>query len=145
VKLTLRRNPPTEDGVFGKLYVPRHGELKTMEDDERANAKGVSCIPAGTYKIRRYHSPKHGYDVFLLVDVPGRDFVEIHPANTEEDVEGCIGLGLRYGVLEVEDEDTPGHPKVTKRAVLDSQAAFRRFMYWMRGINEAELTVEWAK
>ena len=143
MKLTLRRNPPTADGVFGKLFVAGRGELMTMEDDERANARGVSCIPAGTYKIRRYRSPKHGYDVFMLVDVPGRNYIEIHPANTEEDVEGCIGLGLRYGVLTVEDEDAPGHPATAKRAVLDSKAAFKRFMFWMQGINEAELTVEW--
>jgi hypothetical protein len=144
VKLTLRRNPPTADGVFGKLFVPRHGYLTTMEDDERNNERGESCIPTGTYRMRRVFSPKHGYEVFMLQDVPGRQFIELHPANTEEDVEGCIGLGLRYGVLEVADEDQPEHPKVTKRAVLDSQVAFKRFMYWMSGINEAEIMVEWA-
>lgn len=144
MKLTLRRNPPTDDGVFGRLYVPGFGNLKTMEEDERGNARGISCIPAGTYKMRRYFSPKHGYDVFLLKDVPGRQMIEIHIANTEEDVEGCIGLGLRYGVLPVKDEDTPGHPEKVKRAVLDSKLAFQRFMYWMRDVNEAELTVEWA-
>ena len=144
MKLLLRRNPPTDDGVFGRLFIPGIGNLKTMEDDNDHNKRGESCIPAGTYKMRRYRSPKHGYDVFMLVDVPGRQAIEIHPANTEEDVEGCIGLGLRYGTLEVADEDTPGHPKKVKRAVLDSQLAFKRFMYWMRGIDEAELTVEWA-
>ena len=115
-----------------------------MEEDWRDNERRVSSIPAGTYKMVRYRSPKRGYDVFMLVGVPGRTAIEIHPANTEEDVEGCIGLGLRYGVLTVKDEDQPGHPEVTKRAVLDSQLAFRRFMYWMTGINEAEITVEWA-
>lgn len=144
MQLTLRRTADTADGVFGKMFVPGHGTLVTMEEDWRDNERSVSSIPAGTYKIRRYHSPKRGYDVFVLCDVPGRSTIEIHPANTEEDVEGCIGVGLRYGVLNVHDEDDPAHPVVVKRAVLDSQAAFKRFMLWMTGINEAELKVEWA-
>lgn len=144
MKLTLRRNPPTPDGVFGKLHVPGHGALVTVEDDWLHNRRNVSAIPVGTYKMFRYRSPKRGYDVFMLQGVPGRRAIEIHPANTEEDVEGCIGLGLYYGVLSVRDEDQPGGPEGLKRAVLESKRAFNRFMYWMKGINEAEITVEWA-
>lgn len=144
MKLTLRRNPPTSDGVFGKLHVPGHGALVTLEEDWHDNQRRVSSIPAGTYTLRRYRSPKRGYDVFMLVGVPGRSAIEIHSGNTEEDTEGCILLGLRYGVLSVRDEDQPGGPEGLKRAVLDSQRAFKRFMHWMAGINEAEITVEWA-
>lgn len=115
-----------------------------MEDDERGNLRGVSCIPVGTYRIRRYYSPKRRYEVFMLVDVPGREAIEIHIANTEEDVEGCIGLGTRYGTLQVHDEDAPGQPLVSKLAVLQSKWAFGLFMQWMEGINEAVLEVSWA-
>ena len=39
MKLLLRRNPPTDDGVFGRLFIPGIGNLKTMEDDELGAAQ----------------------------------------------------------------------------------------------------------
>jgi hypothetical protein len=144
VQLTLRRLENTPDGVFGKLYIPLRGVLHTMEEDWRNNQRRQSSIPAGTYKIRRTTYYKHGYPTFEVTGVPGRTRILFHPANTEEDVEGCIGLGLKRGKLRVPDEDRPGQPLAMKHAVLNSQAAFKKFMLYMTGINEAELTVEWA-
>lgn len=144
MNLVLRRFANTEDGVFGKLYLPGLATMYTVEEDWRDNQRRVSCIPAGVYELVRTVYHKHGYETFEITRVDGRSRCLIHPANTEEDVEGCVGLGLRMGELAVNDEDLPGHPRMIKRAVLDSQAAFKRFMLYMTGINSAVLTVEWA-
>lgn len=145
MKLTLRRLENTEDGVFGKLFVPKDPllVLHTMEDDWKDNQKGQSCIPTGTYLMRRTIYHKHGYETFEVTGVPNRSRILIHPANTEEDVEGCIGVGLRRGVLAVEDEDDPKHPLREKRAVVASREAFRKFMEAMAAVDEATLVVEW--
>lgn len=114
-----------------------------MEDDWKSNQPNESCIPAGTYLLVRTVYHKHGYETFEVTGVQGRQRILIHPANTEEDVQGCIGLGMRRGMLMVRDEDTPGHPLVNKRAVVASREAFQRFMAEMRAVDEAQLTIEW--
>jgi hypothetical protein len=142
MNLSLLRTENTSDGVFGLLKAGTY-TFVTVEDDWKDNAKGQSCIPAGTYRLRRTVFHKHGYEAFEVTGVPGRTRILIHPANTEEDIEGCIGVGLRRGHLQVRDEDDPAHPLVTKRAVVASQEAFRRFMQEMAHIDEAELLIEW--
>lgn len=151
--LLLRRTENTPDGVFGQLFGDaQHTEpdnltspvLYTMEDDWKNNQRRESSIPAGTYTIRRTVFQRHGYETFEITNVPGRDRILLHTANSEEDVEGCVGLGLRRGYLDVPDEDATGHPVTHKRAVLESKAAFTRFMQFMSGVQEATLTVEWA-
>ena len=144
MELRLLRTDLTADGVFGRLLVPGHTALHTAEDDWRNNLRGESCIPAGTYTLRRSLFIKHQLPTFEVTGVPGRSRILIHPGNTEEDVEGCILVGLSFGRLPVvRDEDT-GQVKVTKRAVLGSRVAFKMFMSWMVGVDTATLVVEWA-
>jgi hypothetical protein len=143
--LILTRTERTEDGVFGVLAVPNAPMLLyTMEDDWRDNARGVSCIPAGTYPLIRTVYHRHGYETFEVAAVPERSRILIHPGNTEEDVQGCIGVGMRRGYLVVPDEDRPDHPMTRKRAVVASREAFRRFMEWMSRVDEEVLDVQWA-
>lgn len=144
MRLTLLRTENTTDGVFGRLNLPGMQSLFTCEDDWRNNQKGQSCIPAGLYLLKRTVYHKHGYEAFWVSNVPGRDRILIHPGNTEEDVEGCILVGLRQGKLWVPDEDTPTHRMTEKRAVVASREAFRRLMNKMAGVDEAELLIEWA-
>jgi hypothetical protein len=144
-KLQLLRTEDTNDGVFGTLALPNGQVLLTMEEDWNNNRPRVSCIPAGEYSLVRTLYRKRGYETFEITGVPGRSRCLVHPANTEEDVEGCVGVGLRRGPLMVHDEDDPRRPLVEKRAVLDSQIAFhQRFMPAMLGIDRALLKVEWA-
>lgn len=152
MNLILTRTENTQDGVFGRLAIGNEGDapthvgnlvLHTMEDDWKNNQPNESCIPAGTYVLRRRWSPKHKLELFGIEGVPGRHDIEIHIANTEEDVLGCIGIGLRRGVLRVRDEDDPAHLFKDKRAVLESGSAFRRFMDAMSGIDECPITVAW--
>lgn len=143
IALSILRSSQTPDGVFGILSC---GSLRlyTMEDDWKDNQPRESCIPHGTYTLRRTIYHKHNYETFEVTGVPNRSRILIHPANTEEDVEGCIGIGLRLGTLAVRDEDDPSHPLIEKQAVVASKEAFRTFMQALATEDTVELTIEWA-
>lgn len=53
------------------------------------------CIPQGRYRASLYKSPKAGYTVILLHDVPGHDFIELHVGNYPSETDGCFLPGLR--------------------------------------------------
>lgn len=63
------------------------------------NARGISCIPLGTYKVKRHVSPKFG-KCFWLQDVPDRSEILIHPANYTRQLRGCIAPGLTHADLD---------------------------------------------
>jgi hypothetical protein len=114
---TLQRTVTSEEATLGKLTDEVGTEVcKTLELPWRDNKHNLSCIPAGVYTAHRYRSPKRGYDVFMLDNVPGRDAVELHIGNTTADTDGCILLGSYYGNLG------------DQAAVLLSGDAFRKFM-----------------
>lgn len=153
--LVLVRDEVSADGTFGNIQIPRSLDprtglgtfgstvLQTVEDDWLWNARNRSCIPAGQYGLVRTIYHRHHIETFEVVGVPRRSRILIHVANTEEDVDGCIGLGLTRGWLMVRDEDNPAHPLARKRAALDSAVAFRRFMALLSGVERATLEVVW--
>lgn len=140
MRLKLSRFVRTSHGVFGvleSLFI--HQPLYTVEEEDMGNQRNISCIPAGIYTCRRTIYYKHGYETFEITGVPNRSRILFHPANTEEDVEGCVGLGMSLGVLKVKDEDTG--VRTRKLAVISSRAAFKLFMQKLAGIDEFELEV----
>lgn len=141
--LRLVRSETTPDGVFGRLVIPNGRVLFTLEDDWKNNAPCESCIPAGTYPLRRTIYQKRQLETFEICDVPNRSRILIHPANTENDVEGCVGVGMRRGWLTVSKDEDTGAANVEKRAVVDSKKAFMTFMDAMGPFDQAELIVEW--
>jgi hypothetical protein len=144
----LLRTEQIADGTFGLLELRGANgtpelRLHTMEDDWRDNAPNVSCIPAGTYRCARTLYHRHGYETFEVTGVPGRSRILIHPANTEEDVQGCIGVGLRPGYLTVARDEDTGETRKSKRAVVASREAFRQLMAHLADVDEFELTITW--
>lgn len=141
MNLTLRRTERIADGTFGQLVVPGHPPLCTIEDDWLDNLPNQSCIPVGLYALRRTVFYKHGYETFEVTGVPDRRRILIHPANTEEDVQGCIGVGLRRGILRVPIDEDTGAANLPKQAVVASKEAFRQFMEWLVDDDEATLAI----
>lgn len=101
MKLKLIRETVTKKSILGKLFVDENTlqQCYTLENLEKA-------IPVGTYLIKMDWSPRFQMLTPHLQDVPGRTFIEIHPANKPEDLEGCIGVG------ESQEEDWIGLSRV---------------------------------
>lgn len=119
---------PNESGTFGRL-----GPWVTVEEEWADNLPRISCIPTGSYLCSRSWFYRGGYETFEVMDVEGRTLIKFHVANTEEDLLGCIGLGLSLGVLRVVDEDSGA--RVHKLAALSSRAAFDAWMASLRGVD----------
>lgn len=125
---------PNNAGTFGRL-----GPWVTIEEEWQNNQPRISCIPTDSYLCRRSMFHRGGYATFEVMEVDGRNLIKFHIANTEEDLLGCIGLGLGLGVLRVRDEDTGQF--VHKLAVLSSRSAFDAWMATMDGVEEFILHV----
>lgn len=103
---TLERFAYAPDGTFGRLTLPMGWQCYTVERPWAGNAVGESCIPEGVYDLELRPSNvvkrtsrgafSRGFEV---TGVPGRTYIMIHPANWPDDVEGCIGVGRNYGVI----------------------------------------------
>ena len=70
---------------------------KSLELPWRDNQKNISCIPTGTYKVKKRYSKDYGYH-FLVTEldgshVKGRTWILIHFGNYYQNTVGCILLG----------------------------------------------------
>lgn len=84
--LKLIREPMGPERTFGVLFTDGYFQCFTMENT-------MKIIPSGIYSFIFYDSPKNKCVVPLLQSVPGRSTIEIHPANFESELEGCIAVG----------------------------------------------------
>lgn len=134
--LTLTRNRrwDSTDGRPGILDIEGIPTFPTIELPWKNNQADISCVSIGEYLIERFYSQRFKMELFRLLNVPNRDAIEIHPANTIHDLLGCIGLGLSFGII-----DTKGHGQVW--GVRDSRAAISQFMAKMTGENLAKLVI----
>lgn len=107
ITAVLRRTETGDTGTFGHLDIDGH-VFVTGELPDRKNIAGISSIPAGTYLCKWQFSPKFQRNVYHLQDVPGRTYVEIHPANLFGDkakgfkceLNGCIAIGTDRGTID---------------------------------------------
>ncbi|HET7674771.1 MAG TPA: DUF5675 family protein [Gammaproteobacteria bacterium] len=95
--------------TLGRLHANGLHTLYTVEDPWNDNARGNSCVPDGVYDLVPHSTDAHPHTWALLNpslgiyhqpgDKPpgvfGRWACLLHPANDEDDIEGCIGPGLR--------------------------------------------------
>ncbi|KAE8546135.1 DUF5675 family protein [Marinobacter nauticus] len=127
--LTIRRfnygpeKPTNVTGTFGVATLPSGRELYSVEPPWVGNQVSISCIPEGVYKLgwRRSgvveRSTKGEFlEGWEVLGVPGRSLIMLHPGNWPHNFEGCIGFGLKYGLLG------------DKLAVFSSRDAFRLMM-----------------
>ena len=106
--LVLERNKSTLHSVTGKLLLLDNKnnlilQLRTLERPWVFNERKISCIPSGTYLVKRHISPKFG-QCFKIQDVKGRSDILIHSGNVVNDTLGCVLVGLTSGT--VDDTDT---------------------------------------
>jgi len=89
----------------------------TLELPWLNNKNGESCIPAGIYRAKKYLSPTKGL-VLLLIDVPGRQYIEVHSGNYTYQIEGCILVGDGVKYLDQDDIPDVTNSKVTLKQLL---------------------------
>lgn len=93
----------TPFGAFGHWILPEGRLLYTCEDRWRNNQNNISCIPPGPadppiiYEIERDRTGRFQYYRFINVD--GRDNIEVHNGNEEDNTEGCVLIGTGLGLL----------------------------------------------
>lgn len=139
MEFTLKRVLFTDDGVLGVLIKGSKEVCRTLEREWKDNARGLSCIPEGSYLCQRVDTPKHG-NTFEVTSVPHRTAILIHSGNTEADSEGCILVGMEVGELKEKDATTGAiEPQM---AVLRSKEAFEKFMDLTEGKNSFALHVK---
>jgi hypothetical protein len=139
MEFTLKRILFTDDGVLGVLVCNNEPVCLTLEQEWKNNAKGISCIPEGSYLCQLGDHPKHGR-TYEVLDVPGRSAILIHSGNTEADTQGCILVGKEYGKIDAIDPDKGVTEK--QLAVLNSKEAFADFMALTNGSASFALHVK---
>lgn len=136
--LTLEIFGYTPMGRFGRVYLPQvfgGGWFYTIEDQWRDNEPFKSCIPENEYICRKGTYPKHGV-AFEVLNVPNRTAVLFgHVANNEDDIEGCVGLGLGLGWVQSKRGTVP------KWSVTGSTLACERFMTKMKDVAWFKLKI----
>ncbi len=134
MNMEMTRTKYLSDGIFGVIR-SEDGQFQCDTIERAYFQSGLTGgtwapkIPAGTYTCQRRMSPHFGYEVFEVMNVPNCTFIEIHIANTQNDLEGCIGLGEELGTLNGMD------------AVLQSGIAFKNFMMIHRDVNSFQITI----
>jgi hypothetical protein len=112
------------EGVTRGELIADTAHFYTLELFWKNNATCESCIPGGTYHIKKVSAEK-----WEVLNVPGREGIQIHAGNTAADTTGCILIGKSRGILE-------GMP-----AVLQSKEAMEAFNEVMGDIKEALLEI----
>jgi hypothetical protein len=131
MNFTLTRNQCGLYGVFGDLKSEDgKATFATLEHSYLCGPGWAPKVAAGTYTCKRYFSPEHGYDVFVLQNVPAFQgqpvtYIELHIGNYLKDSKGCILLGLKKGAGMIED----------------SRVAFDQFMEIQKGVDSFTLTI----
>jgi hypothetical protein len=136
--IKLNRIGSTPWGTLGKLELPGGWSCCTMEPRWEHNARGVSCIPSGVYRLEKRTSPivdKTTGGIFHqgweIDGVPGRDLIMIHPGNWATDSNGCVLVGRSHEII-------AGLPGVSS-----SRVAFQDLMKRMDSREEWRIEIRW--
>lgn len=155
----VRFSEVPQQGILGRFTLPNGVKYYSIEKNWEGNARRISCVPEGSYRLYLRNSPRFGpsahlynpiHEVYLTAeDIPGvmnkesrgRSHVLIHAANLAEQLQGCIALGMSKGHL------YSNTLKQRCQAILTSKAAVEGFNEWFRSLrNQTEiLTIRRAK
>jgi len=116
--------------TFGKIYVGSK-RWDTLERPWANNAPNVSCIPEGTYLLRRDETGKHRYLRIPDEDVAPRSAIEVHPANTVLDLQGCIAVGVLVAESQIKNP-LLAKSKASCRELLDELGGGRSHVLTIR-------------
>lgn len=77
-------------GTNGLLMLNGKPFCFTIELPDKDNQNNISCIPEGSYVVKKRYSVNHKHHLQVM-NVDKRDLILIHPANNAlKQLEGCI-------------------------------------------------------
>jgi len=117
------------EATLGVLLIEDRPRMVTLERPWLDNAKEVSSIPPGDYKVKPVQSPRFGA-TWEVVNVPNRSNILFHKGNTADDSKGCILVGLQYGT-------ETGSPVISQ-----SGSAFTVLTRFLDGYSEIDLSIK---
>lgn len=94
--VTITRELSDTIQTTGKLMAYKDDKkfvCDTLELGWNNNMRNISCIPKGTYKVKRTFSPKFMKYTYEILNVPNRSGIRIHSVNFYWQLLGCIALG----------------------------------------------------
>jgi hypothetical protein len=95
----LTRQPNNGYQIAGTLNIHMGGKIVftccTIEPPYKNNQRRVSCVPTGTYPVKKRWSPRFKHH-FHVQDVPGRTWILIHAGNFRKNSTGCILVGRQH-------------------------------------------------
>lgn len=123
-----------ENGTNGELFIKGKKIGNTIELPWKNNTRRVSCIPEGSYKLRKRYTTMFGLHC-LVEDVEGRDGILIHAFNDAlRESKGCIAPVTRI--------DGPGRGSESRFALHNLmhllEPAFRRLETILLTIKKQE-------
>lgn len=145
ILLKLYRIVFTPESTQGELCIDGKHECWTLEDFCRkpgeAKVYGKTCIPEGKYRIVIKYSNRAKKNWPFLLDVPGFEGIRIDIANTAEEIEGCIAVGLSRSPNRV------GHSLMAWNRLVEKfkQAEANKEEIWIEIINAPEKLTEVAE
>jgi len=93
---TLERFRYTDKSTIGEITLDGNRICYSLElSCRKGDEGGRLAIPPGKYPILMTHSPKFKRKM-PLIDVPGREGIRFHPANSPDELDGCVAPGMRY-------------------------------------------------
>lgn len=100
MKATITRDPSSDKQTLGEMIITDDSgkeifSCKTLELPWKDNQQNVSCIPTGTYSVKRRHSERFK-EHFHILDVPNRTWILIHAGNYYTQIKGCVLVGDRF-------------------------------------------------
>ncbi len=103
MKIILTRTFQNEVQTIGHaILIDESGQklanFSTLELPNLDNAKSISCIPTGKYKVVKRFSEKYGHH-FWVIGVKGRSMILIHSGNYHTQTQGCILVGSEHKYL----------------------------------------------
>ena len=136
MNLKLTRSDFREDGIFGQLTDDKyHFIASTLEHAYLLDGKYIPKIPDGTYRCIRgehqLHGMDHPFQTFEVTGIEGHSGLLFHVLNYNDESDGCIGLGMGIG-----------HKADGGRMLVNSRAAFGKFLSLVQGLDEFTLQVE---
>lgn len=118
LELTRLPSPDPDAPTLGWLEF-EHSKYATLELPWKGNARNISCITPGTYRLkpRSYGRYRDAYfkrwgfvNSIEVADVPGRGDILIHTGNLPRHTRGCILVGMRHvGNMVVDSREAYTH------------------------------------